>query len=201
MKNITILCLILISNIAHSSKAYLYALNSQLTLMILIPNDQEIDVAISVRGNQILIQEGVIIQLFPNNSEYEINISSNLRDVFSYFLTGWIRRGRQDTIENLNEPLSAVIPAYEGPATLPIFKQTIHKLCSFGCGKEIERNNKASHINNFHNKQYKIIRDKCNSVFFCSFCKTCMRPIDSLHALSMHIRFFHPEKNYIDFLP
>ena len=74
--------------------------------------------------------------------------------------------------------------------------------CMFQCGVQLRSTNKCKkrHYLECHFEDYKKINSKCSAGFPCPFCKVPWI-IDSLAELGNHIRYHHPGKGYLDFLP
>ena len=182
MKYVIIVFLVLTSNLVRADNEYFYALRSGIILKIVIPDGIWRSRAIMLLDDQILIQEGVLIQLLPDNGEGEIQPQfEHLNELISFSLTDFFY-SPQVVTEPAPEPVCYVAPMWEGPATFPLFNRA--EYCMFSeCNARFPSYRNAMRTQ--HHKRH------LAHFTFDGTCPICQRKMKTENGLSIHLSTFH----------
>ena len=120
MKKLLCLFLVIISSQVFADKEYYFTLKSGIILKLITPDNLILNEAVFYNNGQIIIQDGVCIQLLPKSGQEEVYpIMHQLIDIVTSALMQWVycESEKNDFVE---EPYSYVAPIWEGPSILNI---------------------------------------------------------------------------------
>ena len=185
MRHYFVLLLTVISGLVYSETTKFYVLNSKTILKITMPDYSSITDAIQLFGNQILIQDNVIIQLLPADGQTEVApVFEELDELISFSLTEWFENNTQELHDAIEEPLSYVAPIYEGPGSLTLFDKSTY--CIFaGCNERFLRGKVEKNQRTGHHKDHMLNYLTTNS------CPVCGQKFDQYKILMTHISKSH----------